>query len=120
MLTFTLTIPTAAARGKESDSIPTRGIRLLYEGIIFGLIIGMCAIGFSLIYGTTGLTIKLKRETQQISETDTPFYWDGYVTITPLQTDWTAHQDIKVLKKWPPLELPVEPEAPAAQQATPR
>jgi neutral amino acid transport system permease protein len=45
----------SAARGKESDSLLTRGIRLLYEGIIFGLIIGMCAIGFSLIYGTTGL-----------------------------------------------------------------
>lgn len=69
--------------------------------------------------GSTGLKIKLKRETQQISETDTPFYMDGYVTITPLQADWTAHQDIKVLKKWPPLELPAEPEAPAAQQATP-
>ena len=45
----------SAARGKESDNVATRGIRLLYEGIIFGLIIGMCAIGFSLIYGTTGL-----------------------------------------------------------------
>ena len=45
----------SAARGKESDSLLTRGIRLLYEGIIFGLIVGMCAIGFSLIYGTTGL-----------------------------------------------------------------
>ena len=45
----------SAARGKESDSLLTRGARLLFEGIIFGLIIGMCAIGFSLIYGTTGL-----------------------------------------------------------------
>ncbi len=45
----------SAARDKESDGLVTRGIRLLYEGIIFGLIIGMCAIGFSLIYGTTGL-----------------------------------------------------------------
>jgi neutral amino acid transport system permease protein len=45
----------SAARGKESDGLATRGLRLFYEGIIFGLIIGMCAIGFSLIYGTTGL-----------------------------------------------------------------
>jgi neutral amino acid transport system permease protein len=45
----------SAARGKESDGLVTRGFRLLYEGIIFGLIIGMCAIGLSLIFGTTGL-----------------------------------------------------------------
>jgi neutral amino acid transport system permease protein len=45
----------SAARGKESDGLLVRGTRLLYEGIIFGLIVGMCAIGFSLIYGTTGL-----------------------------------------------------------------
>jgi neutral amino acid transport system permease protein len=44
-----------AARDKESDGIFTRGARLLYEGIIFGLIIGLCAIGLSLIFGTTGL-----------------------------------------------------------------
>jgi branched-chain amino acid transport system permease protein len=45
----------SAARDKESDGIFTRGARLLYEGIIFGLIIGLCAIGLSLIFGTTGL-----------------------------------------------------------------
>jgi branched-chain amino acid transport system permease protein len=44
-----------AARNKTSDSVLTRGARLLFEGIIFGLIIGLCAIGLSLIYGTTGL-----------------------------------------------------------------
>ncbi len=44
-----------AAGDKESDGIFTRGARLLYEGIIFGLIIGLCAIGLSLIFGTTGL-----------------------------------------------------------------
>jgi branched-chain amino acid transport system permease protein len=44
-----------AARGRESDGLLERGTRLLYEGIIFGLIIGLCAIGLSLIYGTTGL-----------------------------------------------------------------
>jgi branched-chain amino acid transport system permease protein len=43
------------ARNKTSDGVFTRGARLLFEGIIFGLIIGLCAIGLSLIYGTTGL-----------------------------------------------------------------
>lgn len=45
----------SAARDKTSDGYVTRGLRLFYEGIIFGLIIGMCAIGLSLIFGTTGL-----------------------------------------------------------------
>jgi neutral amino acid transport system permease protein len=45
----------SAARGRESDGVFTRGARLLFEGIIFGLIVGLCAIGLSLIYGTTGL-----------------------------------------------------------------
>ncbi len=47
--------PSAPPRDKESDGIFTRGARLLFEGVIFGLIIGFCAIGLSLIYGTTGL-----------------------------------------------------------------
>jgi len=45
----------AAVRGREGDSRIDRGARLLVDGIKFGLIIGMCAIGLSLIYGTTGL-----------------------------------------------------------------
>jgi neutral amino acid transport system permease protein len=45
----------SAARGKQSDGLIERGLRLFYEGLIFGLIIGMCAIGLSLIFGTTGL-----------------------------------------------------------------
>ncbi len=44
-----------AARDKTSDSLLTRAARLMFEGVIFGLIIGLCAIGLSLIYGTTGL-----------------------------------------------------------------
>lgn len=44
-----------AARDKTSDGYFTRASRLLFEGVIFGLIIGLCAIGLSLIYGTTGL-----------------------------------------------------------------
>ena len=44
-----------AARDKQSDGLFTRAARLLFEGVIFGLIIGLCAIGLSLIYGTTGL-----------------------------------------------------------------
>jgi len=42
-------------RGREGDSRLDRGARLLVDGIKFGLIIGMCAIGLSLIFGTTGL-----------------------------------------------------------------
>jgi branched-chain amino acid transport system permease protein len=45
----------SAARGKESDSLLTRGTRLTFEGLIFGISIGLCAVGLSLIYGTTGL-----------------------------------------------------------------
>jgi neutral amino acid transport system permease protein len=44
-----------AARDKESDSILTRAARLTYQGILFGLIIALCAVGLSLIYATTGL-----------------------------------------------------------------
>jgi hypothetical protein len=44
-----------AARDKTADSRWTRAARLLLQGVIFGLIIGLCAIGLSLIYGTTGL-----------------------------------------------------------------
>lgn len=45
----------ASARTRTSDSRWDRGARLFVDGIKFGLIIGMCAIGLSLIYGTTGL-----------------------------------------------------------------
>ncbi len=38
--------------GSTIDKLPT----LLKDGFIFGLIIAMCAIGLSLIFGTTGLT----------------------------------------------------------------
>jgi 5'-nucleotidase len=50
--------------------------------------------------GTTGLKMKLKRATEVMADTDTAFYLDGYVTVTPLQADWTAYQDIKVLRNW--------------------
>ena len=33
-----------------------RAVQLLVDGLRFGLVIAMCAIGLSLIYGTTGLT----------------------------------------------------------------
>jgi neutral amino acid transport system permease protein len=42
--------------GRSGSSLFDRALRLLVEGIRFGLIIAMCAIGLSLIYGTTGLT----------------------------------------------------------------
>jgi branched-chain amino acid transport system permease protein len=44
-----------AVSGRQTDTFLDRAARLLVEGIKFGLIIGMCAIGLSLIYGTTGL-----------------------------------------------------------------
>lgn len=62
--------------------------------------------------GTTGLKMKLKRESQVMVDTDTAYYLDGYVTVTPLQVDWTAHQDIRVLKQWA-LQLPADATAPA-------
>ena len=37
------------------DSDIDRFARLTFDGIKFGLIIGLCAVGLSLIYGTTGL-----------------------------------------------------------------
>ena len=33
-----------------------RAIQLLVDGLRFGLLIAICAVGLSLIYGTTGLT----------------------------------------------------------------
>ncbi|MCB0967710.1 MAG: branched-chain amino acid ABC transporter permease [Ilumatobacter sp.] len=45
----------AAAREKSSDGFFTRAARLTYQGILFGLIIALCAVGLSLIYATTGL-----------------------------------------------------------------
>lgn len=46
-------VSTAGAGG---DGLATRALRLTIDGIIFGLIIAMCSIGLSLIFGTTGLT----------------------------------------------------------------
>ena len=45
----------AAAQVRITDSVWDRSARLLVDGVKFGLIIGMCAIGLSLIFGTTGL-----------------------------------------------------------------
>jgi neutral amino acid transport system permease protein len=46
--------------GEEREGLGTSAfgvfLRLLVDGIRFGLIIGICAIGLSLIFGTTGLT----------------------------------------------------------------
>lgn len=52
--TTTPTTPGATA-ARTGDSAWTRLARMTYEGIQFGLIIGMCAIGLSLIFATTGL-----------------------------------------------------------------
>lgn len=45
---------TGGASGKGAHNI--RALQLLLEGIRFGLIIAITAVGLSLIYGTTGLT----------------------------------------------------------------
>ncbi|MEP6696326.1 MAG: carboxypeptidase regulatory-like domain-containing protein [Pseudonocardiales bacterium] len=42
--------------GQGNKHKPVRALQLLLEGIRFGLIIAITAIGLSLIYGTTGLT----------------------------------------------------------------
>jgi neutral amino acid transport system permease protein len=41
---------------RESGGGTVRAIQLLVDGIRFGLLIAMCAVGLSLIFGTTGLT----------------------------------------------------------------
>jgi neutral amino acid transport system permease protein len=44
------------AQTRDVSTTADRAARLSVQGIRFGLIIAMCAIGLSLIYGTTGLT----------------------------------------------------------------
>ena len=44
------------AQTRDVSSTADRAARLTVQGIRFGLIIAMCAIGLSLIFGTTGLT----------------------------------------------------------------
>jgi neutral amino acid transport system permease protein len=44
------------AQTRDVSSTLDRAARLTVQGIRFGLIIAMCAIGLSLIFGTTGLT----------------------------------------------------------------
>ena len=51
---FAIDFGEAATRNVSSDV--DRFLRLTVEGLRFGLIIAMCAIGLSLIFGTTGLT----------------------------------------------------------------
>ncbi|HEY3484591.1 MAG TPA: branched-chain amino acid ABC transporter permease, partial [Ilumatobacteraceae bacterium] len=52
---FNLAEGDAASSGSTRDSRFDRAARLTFDGIKFGLIIGLCAVGLSLIYGTTGL-----------------------------------------------------------------
>jgi neutral amino acid transport system permease protein len=47
---------TSGEGGGGGDTTLDRALRLTVEGIQFGLIIAICAIGLSLIFGTTGLT----------------------------------------------------------------
>jgi neutral amino acid transport system permease protein len=41
---------------REGTGSTVRAVQLLVDGIRFGLLIAMCAVGLSLIFGTTGLT----------------------------------------------------------------
>ena len=42
--------------GARTDNLFDKAARLSVEGVSFGLIIAICSVGLSLIYGTTGLT----------------------------------------------------------------
>jgi neutral amino acid transport system permease protein len=42
--------------GSRSGGSNIRAVQLLVDGLRFGLLIAMCAVGLSLIFGTTGLT----------------------------------------------------------------
>ena len=44
-----------AGAAAEGDPFIDRAARLAVQGLVFGLIIAMCSIGLSLIFGTTGL-----------------------------------------------------------------
>jgi neutral amino acid transport system permease protein len=53
----TLFAMAGSARASEANSGNSiRSVQLFFDGLKLGLIIAMCAIGLSLIYGTTGLT----------------------------------------------------------------
>jgi len=52
---FNLAEGDAGGGGRVQSTTFDRAARLTVEGIKYGLIIGMCAVGLSLIYGTTGL-----------------------------------------------------------------
>ncbi len=51
-----LNFPLGEGTGGPTSGKFQQGLQLLVEGIKLGLIIAMCAIGLSLIFGTTGLT----------------------------------------------------------------
>jgi 5'-nucleotidase len=40
-------------------------------------------------------------------DTDTAYYLDGYVTVTPLRFDWTDHATLELLQEW---ELRIDPD----------
>lgn len=43
---------------------------------------------------------RLSFERQGPSGSDCEAFFDGYITITPLKFDWTAHETLKELRKW--------------------
>lgn len=52
----TVLFPLGDRQRDAKDSLYERGVRLFFDGLNYGLIIAICAIGLSLIFGTTGLT----------------------------------------------------------------
>jgi len=58
-------------------------------------------------FETSGDQVKpiLKRGVEFMKDRDTAFYAEGYVTVAPLQVDWSANDSINAIDGWQ-LELP--------------
>jgi len=67
-------------------------------------------------FDTSGDVVKpvLKPGTQFLPDRDTALYADGYVTVAPLQVDWTARDEVKTIERWS-LGLPAAAEPPAVK-----
>jgi 5'-nucleotidase len=50
--------------------------------------------------GSTGLTLKIKRGADFLPDSDTTYYAEGYVTVAPLQVDWTARESLERIRRW--------------------
>lgn len=81
-----------------------RGIRVARMDPKTTVVEGMEPMG-SATDGSTGLRIKVKKQEQYPPDSDAALFLSGYVTVTPLQADWTAKGSIKPLQSWK-LQLP--------------